>query len=202
MTEQTPQNILEQIANAAVAQAAQIPVEQVQAAMNDAQMPQNVPQGAQTTQPTQQTPAQPIAPQMGATALQQVQYAPVQTSSSAQTFPAQPAQSATPAQAPDIQQIIDQQNAQIAALMAQNRHLNAQVVQMVQSGAQITQQQAQAQPIVEPAQPQYPTQAQQMAQLGAQPDPLTTFNPPALSNNADYSLEGLAGQIGKYDERE
>lgn len=201
MTEQTPQNITEQIANAAVAQAAQIPVEQVQAAMNDAQMPQNVPQGAQTTQPTQQTQAQPMAPQMGAMTPQQVP--PMQVTGAAQTQTnrgSQPVQTNYQvAQAPGIQQIIDQQNAQIQALMQQNAALNSQVVSLVQNGGQLTGAQAPQQTVQQPIQPnpQYPTQVQQMAQLGAQPDPFAGMTPPSLSSTEDYSLEGLAAEIGK-----
>ena len=183
MTEQTPQNIAEQIANAAVAQAAQIPVEQVQAAMNGARMPQNVPQGAQTAQPTQQTQAQPMARTQTNQGSQ-----PVQTNYQV-------------AQAPGIQQIIDQQNAQIAALMAQNAALNSQVVSLVQNGGQLTgTQMPQAQAPQQPN-PQYPTQVQQMAQLGAQPDPFAGMAPSSLSSTGDYSLEGLASEIGKSEEK-
>lgn len=206
MTEQTPQNITKQIANYAGAQAAQIPVEQVQAAMNGAQMPQNVPQGAQTTQPTRQTQAQPMAPQMGATTPQQVP--PMQVTGVAQTQTNQGSQSVQTnyqvAQAPGIQQIIDQQNTQIAALMAQNAALNSQVVSLVQNGGQLTgTQMPQAQAPQQPMQPnpQYPTQVQQMAQLGAQPDPFAGMAPPSLSSTEDYSLEGLASEIGKSEEK-
>lgn len=199
MTEQTPQNIMEQIANAAVAQAAQIPVEQVQAAMNDAQMPQNVPQGAQTAQPTRQTQARPMAPQ---------QVPPMQVTGVARTqtnHGSQPVQTNYQvAQAPGIQQIIDQQNAQIQALMQQNAALNSQVVSLVQNGGQLTgTQMPQAQAPRQPMQPnpQYPTQVQQMAQLGAQPDPFAGMAPSSLSSTGDYSLEGLASEIGKSEER-
>ncbi len=139
---------------------------------------------------------QPQQPQQPMTQLQQ----PQQTQQP-MTQPQQPQQPVMAPNAPDAYKgIIEQQNAQIAALMAQNQQLNAQVVQMVQNGAQITQQPTQAQPQMPQTQP-YPTQVQQMAALGAQPDPLTMFDPPALSNDADFSLEGLAGEIGNHDER-
>ena len=76
------------------------------------------------------------------------------------------------------QSIIDQQNATINALMAQNQALNGQIAQMVHSGAQITQQPAQ-QPVSQPVQP---TQ---------------TFNPQPLSEGDDWSLESLGKEIGK-----
>ena len=67
------------------------------------------------------------------------------------------------------QSIIEQQQAQIAALMAQNDALNQQVTRMVQNGAQFNQQ---------------PNTAQQFAQG-------------ALSDNQDWSLESLAKDIGR-----
>ena len=66
------------------------------------------------------------------------------------------------------QSIIEQQQAQIAALMVQNDALNQQVTRMVQGGAQFSQQQ----------------QTQQFAQG-------------ALSDNRDWSLESLAKDIGR-----
>lgn len=69
--------------------------------------------------------------------------------------------------------IIAQQQAQIDALIAQNSSLAQQVTQMVQNGAQFQQ----AQPQMLPNQ--------------------TQFNLQALSDDKDYSLEGLAEQIGK-----
>ena len=78
------------------------------------------------------------------------------------------------------QSIIDQQNATINALMAQNQALNGQIAQMVHSGAQITQQPAQ--------------------QSAAQPvQPAQTFNPQPLSEGDDWSLESLGKEIGKRD---
>ena len=94
---------------------------------------------------------------------------------------------------PAYQSIIDQQNAQIAALMQQNQALNGQITQMVQGGAQF------AQPVMRP-QPQQAFAPQQ--QVNAYPpvyDGIQTnmFNPAALADDKDYSLEGLAEQIGR-----
>lgn len=69
--------------------------------------------------------------------------------------------------------IIAQQQAQIDALIAQNNSLTQQVTQMVQNGAQFQQTQTQV----------LPNQMQ--------------FNQQALSDDKDYSLEGLAEQIGR-----
>ena len=90
------------------------------------------------------------------------------------------------------QSIIDQQNEQIAALMAQNAALNGQITQMVQSGAQFTQ--------AQPQQPQQP-QPQQQPQYSRvyQPDsPIQQFTTPSLADDKDWTLEGLAEQIGKH----
>ena len=83
------------------------------------------------------------------------------------------------------QSIIEQQQAQIAALMAQNDALNQQVTRMVQGGAQFNQQQ-QTQQIGQnwTYKPQQPNTAQQFAQG-------------ALSDNQDWSLESLAKDIGR-----
>ena len=96
------------------------------------------------------------------------------------------------------QSIIDQQNAQIAALMAQNNALNQQVTQMVQGGAQFNQQ----------AQQQQAQQAQQVGQnWAAQPvqqfPPVYGGNdgmPLSLAADIDVSLESLAKEIGKKGE--
>lgn len=88
--------------------------------------------------------------------------------------------------------IIAQQNEQIAALIAQNQALTGQITQMVQGGAQFTQ--------APQPQPQQVQQAQQPTEFPPVYDgasPLRTFNPPALSDNQDYSLEALASEIGK-----
>lgn len=69
--------------------------------------------------------------------------------------------------------IIEQQQEQISALLAQTKSLNDQIVNMVNAGAQFTQQAQQAQ------QPQQP------------------MTMPALSDDQDWTLEGLASEIGK-----
>ena len=102
---------------------------------------------------------------------------------------------------PDVSATIAAQyQAQIDALMQQNAALNQQVVQMIQGGAQLGVQQPQVAQSAQPVQPMQPTpQVAQMLQLGAQPDPLGTFNPPSLANGQDMSLEALASEIGKRD---
>lgn len=124
-----------------------------------------------------------------------VQVQPVQPSTT-QVQPMQQPQQLQQSQAPSIQQIIDQQNAQISALMAQNQALNEQVISMVQGGAQFNKQ-AKGTPQTSPEQNPYPSQVQQMGMLGAQPDPFASTNPPSLSSGVDVSLEGLAKEIGK-----
>lgn len=102
---------------------------------------------------------------------------------------------AQPQQMPNAQDaIIAQLQAQNAALLQQTQALNAQVVQFIQGGAQLTAQQPQ-----QAVQPVTPPQVQQMLQMGAQPDPLGTFNPPSLAGGQDMSLEALASQIGKQE---
>ena len=99
-----------------------------------------------------------------------------------------------PQQANPYQSIIDQQNAQIAALMAQNNALNQQVTQMVQGGAQFNQQQQ-----TQPAQIH-------LGQMSVQPvqqfPPVYGGNdgmPLSLAADVDVSLESLASEIGKKD---
>lgn len=147
---------------------------------------------------TEQAP-QPVQP------TQQVQApAPVQPTQPVQaSAPVQPAQAVQPATPENpYQSIIDQQNAQIAALMQQNQALNAQVTQMVQSGAQFNGQAQQAQQQA-PAfaypnayggvnNPSIMTQSQEFPPVYAGNDV-----PLSLSSDVDVSLEGLAAQIGK-----
>ena len=87
--------------------------------------------------------------------------------------------------------IIQQQQEQINALLEQTKSLNAQIVNMVNNGAQFNQQpqpQPQPQPMMQP-QPQY--------QPFAQP----AFNPMSLANDGqDFTLEGLAKEIGRKDD--
>lgn len=163
----------------------------------------------QPQQAQQQTqPAQP--------AQQQVQPAQqVQQQAQPQPQPAQPVQQPQPLisfnttapeqmqaqQAPaSYQSIIDQQNEQIAALIAQNQALNGQITKMVQNGAQFYQPQ---QPAQVGNMPQYQNAYGGVAnsaivQPQPQPqNPMQQFNPPALSSNQDWSLEALGKEIGK-----
>lgn len=78
--------------------------------------------------------------------------------------------------------------------MGQNAALNAQVVQFIQGGAQLSSQSGQQ---GQPQAQQMPPQVAQMLQMGAQPDPLGSFNPPSLTTAQDMSLESLASEIGK-----
>ena len=97
--------------------------------------------------------------------------------------------------------IIAQQQAQIEALINQNNNLTQQVTQMVQNGAQFQQQPQQqpqqfAQAVPQPQTVQFPNVYQP---TDTQAHPLSTFNPPALADDQDFSLEGLASEIGKRD---
>lgn len=88
-----------------------------------------------------------------------------------------------PQQEPQQQQdafdtILAQKDAQIAALIEQTNSLTQQITQMVQGGVQFTNQ---------PAQPQQPQAV----------NPMQQFNPPALSDDDDFSLEALGREIGK-----
>ena len=98
-----------------------------------------------------------------------------------------------PEQVQPLDSIIQQLQAQNAALMQQNEALNAQVVKLINGGAQVNTQPQQQQPT--PLQ-QMPAQVQQMLSMGAQPDPLGVINPPSLADGHDWSMEGLAGEIG------
>ena len=140
---------------------------------------------AQVSQPLY--PAQPAQPQQPAQTLQQ------------QTIDAMrnPAIFVAPMRQEDnnsqldqnvaYQTIIDQQQAQIDALMAQTERLNGQITQMVQNGVQF----AQAQ------QPQHVAQVQPMVQNTQYQAPMQQLNTPALSDDNDYTLDSLAKEIGK-----
>lgn len=117
-----------------------------------------------------------------------MQQAPVLQAQQAPTPPANP-----------YQAIIEQQKAQIDALMNQNTALSGQITQMVQSGYQVQQ----------PQQPQQPQQqAPQVAQNWAvQPEsvqypPIYTggMQQPPISLTQDVSLESLASEIGKKED--
>lgn len=94
------------------------------------------------------------------------------------------------------QSIIEQQNEQIAALMAQNQALNGQITQMVQSGAQFA-------PQSQPQQAQHyavqPQQAPEFPNVYEGKTPLQQYAPPSLASDQDWSLEALGREIGKKD---
>lgn len=92
--------------------------------------------------------------------------------------------------------MIQQLQAQNAALMQQNELLNQQVIRMVNNGAQFNQEQMTQQP-PQPIQPQHVTQADQMQALGMQFEAPAGYEVPSLSKVGDMSLESLAGEIGK-----
>ena len=87
-----------------------------------------------------------------------------------------------PQQPNPYQSVIEQQQAQIAALIEQNTALNQQVVNMLQNGAQFNSQSI--------LQPQAQTTSQSV-------QPVQQFNPVSLQSNEDYSLEALGKEIGK-----
>lgn len=148
------------------------------------QQAQQQPQPAQPAQPQPQ-PAQPAQPQ------------PQPLISFNTTAPEQTQAQQAPA---SYQSIIDQQNEQIAALIAQNQALNGQITKMVQNGAQFYQPQ-QPQPAQVGNMPQYQNAYGGVANpaiVQPQPqNPMQQFNPPALSSNQDWSLEALGKEIGK-----
>lgn len=89
----------------------------------------------------------------------------------------QQAQPVEQPQQPDtFETILAQKDAQISALIEQTKSLTQQITQMVQGGAQFTDNTA--------------PQTQQAS-------PMQHFNPPAMSDDIDYSLESLAKEIGK-----
>lgn len=102
---------------------------------------------------------------------------PVPSAQPAPQAPQEPQEPAQDAQAPQAyQSIIDQQNEQIAALIAANDALTKQVTGLIQNGAQLgTPQQAAPQT----------------------PQPMQQFNPQPLSEGDDWSLESLAKEIGR-----
>ena len=105
-----------------------------------------------------------------------------------------------PSQPNAYEAIIAQQQEQINALIAQTQAQSEQITRLVQTGGQIHQQPA---PVQQPAQPprgqapvsqplhaQYPNYYEPSASMGK-------FNPAPLADDRDWSLEGLAGKIGK-----
>lgn len=95
----------------------------------------------------------------------------------AQTTPQNEPQGDTAQAGNAYQSIIEQQQAQINALLEQTANLNQQIVNMVNSGAQFTSQKPQPQ--------------------AEEPKPMQQFNPQPLSSGDDWSLESLAKEIGK-----
>lgn len=149
----------------------------------------------QQTDPSQQT--QPAGADVGITTAQQPQQ-PVTISigDGVGTMTGDAMGSITaqqPEQVQPLDSIIQQLQAQNAALMQQNEALNAQVVKLINGGAQVNTQPQQQQPTQVQ---QMPAQVQQMLSMGAQPDPLGVINPPSLADGHDWSMEGLAGEIG------
>ena len=159
---------------------------------------------AQQTQPagtdvgntiTAQQPQQPVTISIGDGVGTMTGAAMGSTTAQVNTQPRQ--QQTTPVQ--PLDSIIQQLQAQNAALMQQNEALNAQVVKLINGGAQVnTQPQQQPTQVQQmPAQvQQMPAQVQQMLSMGAQPDPLGVINPPSLADGHDWSMDGLAGEIG------
>lgn len=154
------------------------------------------PNQQQQTDPAQQT--QPAGTDVGniITAQQPQQSVTIQSGTGVGTMTGADMGS-TAAQQPEqvqpLDSIIQQLQAQNAALMQQNEALNAQVVKLINGGAQVNTQPQQQRPA--PVQ-QMPAQVQQMLSMGAQPDPLGVINPPSLADGQDWSMEGLAGEIG------
>ena len=157
------------------------------------QQPQQVqqpapPQPQQVQQPAPPQPQQVPQPSMITFSTTAPELQPAQV-----TQPLQPANGS-------YQSIIEQQQAQINALIQQNNNLNAQVTQMVQNGAQFGQPAQQVQQMQQPQQFQQAQPAQfpnVYQQADMQAHPLSTFNPASLANDEDYSLESLAKEIGK-----
>ena len=130
------------------------------------------------TKQTQTEPQQAQEPQMG-TEPQQAQTTPQMGTEpqQAQTTPQNEPQGDTTQNGNAYQSIIEQQQAQINALLEQTANLNQQIVNMVNSGAQFASTQTQAQ--------------------AEEPKPMQQFNPQPLSAGDDWSLESLAKEIGK-----
>ena len=145
--------------------------------MNQIQQPQVTPQPIQHPQVTPQPIQQPqVTPQP----IQQPQVTPQPS----ETFGQVNSQSSSNSSNP-YQSIIDQQNAQIQALIDQNSALNEQVTRMVQGGAQFQQQQ----------QPQqFQQQPQQFVGQGWAMQPVQM---PSAQDSQDWSLEALGKEIGK-----
>lgn len=115
-----------------------------------------------------------------------------QTAPEAPATPPEPAEPATDANPYDS--IIAEQREQISALMDANRQLTEQVTSLINSGAQITHEKAA--PVEKIAKPI--AQSGEFSNVyGGNRTPLSELNPPSLADDTDWSLEGLAGDIGK-----
>lgn len=115
-----------------------------------------------------------------------------QTAPGAPVTPPEPAEPVTEENPYDS--IISEQREQISALMDANRQLTEQVTSLINSGAQITHEKAA--PVEKTAKPV--AQAGEFSNVyGGNRTPLSELNPPSLADDADWSLEGLAGDIGK-----
>lgn len=111
-----------------------------------------------------------------------------------QTAPQNAADSLTGLNSNDA--LLAQLQQQNETLMQQNQALINQVSSFINQGIQLNGNQTQQQQ--QPQTPKMtPPQVQQMLQMGMQPDPLGQINTPSLSNMQDFSLEGLASEIGK-----
>lgn len=139
----------------------------------------------------QQAPVQQVQPLTPPPVQQVSPLGTMQLTMQQQTQPQPPTPPANPYQA-----IIEQQKAQIDALMNQNTALSGQITQMVQSGYQVQQPQQQVQ-----------QQAPQAGQMWAV-QPESVQYPPIyaggmqqapISLTQDVSLESLASEIGKKD---
>lgn len=90
--------------------------------------------------------------------------------------------------------IIEEQRAQISALMDANKNMSEQITNLINSGAQISHKEE----AKEPKKGYQTLQAGEYAPVyGGGENPLSELNTPALSDDTDYSLEGLATDIGK-----
>ena len=100
------------------------------------------------------------------------------------------------------QAIIEQQQAQINALIAQTNAQSEQITKLVQSGGQFhaqPQQQPQqqfTQAVPQPQQVQFPNVYQP---YDAQAAPNANWQPPSMLEQQDYSLESLGKEIVKHE---
>ena len=107
--------------------------------------------------------------------------------------PIAPAEPVAPVENP-YNSIIEEQKAQIAALMDANKSLTEQVTNLISSGAQISHTESpksekNAKPTV--------SAGEYAPVYGGGENPLSELNTPSLADDSDYSLEALAGEIGK-----